>query len=190
MPAIPVAMMLEPMTFCFGATMAVRRDVLDAIGGLAALGGGIADDFTLGKLVSDAGYRVALCPYVVRMTVADRNLYELWTHHLRWQRTVLSVRPVGFSGTILTHVLPTAALAAVLCPSKSIGGLIIGSAAALRVMVHDEAARTFAPEIALSPWLIPAADALAFATWAAAFFAKGVTWRGQQFTVEMGGGFG
>ena len=54
-PSALVAMSMEPLTYCFGATMAVRRGVLDAIGGLRALGTHLADDHALGNLVSKHG---------------------------------------------------------------------------------------------------------------------------------------
>ena len=64
-PSALVANALEPLTYCFGGTMAVRRNVFEAIGGLAALGNQLADDATLGRLVAERGYRVALASYVV-----------------------------------------------------------------------------------------------------------------------------
>jgi len=186
MPATLVARMIEPLAYCFGATMAVRRDVLDAVGGLAALGEHIADDFMLGKLVSEFGFGVVLCPYVVRMTVADADLEALWLHHLRWQRTVLAARPRGFAGSLVTYSLPLAAISALLFRTP-VSGAMLAAATALRVMVHDEARKTFAPEVKLPFWLIPIADAFDFATWLASFFAKGVTWRGEDFTLKAGG---
>jgi len=186
MPSVLVADIIEPLTYCFGATMAVRRDVLDAIGGFAALGAHIGDDFMLGKLVSDSGFRVALCPYVVRMTVADADLSALWLHHVRWQRTVLAERPRGFAGSIITYTLPLATISALLSRTP-VAGTILAAAVALRVMVHEEARKTFAPEIELSPWLIAVADTFAFATWLGAFFAKDVTWRDRHFEIEQGG---
>jgi len=186
MPSVLVAQMIEPLTYCFGATMAVRRDILDAIGGLAALGTHIGDDFMLGKLVSEAGFTVALCPYVVRMTVADADIETLWLHHVRWQRTVLAARPRGFAGSLVTYTVPVAAISA-LVSRAPVAGAMLAAATALRLMVHVEARKTFAPEIEWSPWLIPVADAFAFATWVGAFFAKDVTWRGERFTIESGG---
>ena len=185
MPSVLVALMIEPLEYCFGATMAVRRDVLDGIGGLAALGKHLADDFMLGQLVSKAGYTVALCPHIARMTVADADLETLWLHQLRWQRTVLAARPRGFAGSLVTYVLPLAAISAL--SRTPVAGAMLAAALTLRVMVHKESRKTFAPEVALSPWLIPAADAFVFATWLGAFFARDVTWRDRRFTVEPGG---
>ncbi len=185
MPSVLVALMIEPLEYCFGATMAVRRDVLDGIGGLAALGKHLADDFMLGQLVSKAGYTVALCPHIARMTVADADLETLWLHQLRWQRTVLAARPRGFAGSLVTYVLPLAAISALLSRTP-VAGAMLAAALTLRVMVHKESRKTFAPEVALSPWLIPAADAFVFATWLGAFFARDVTWRGTRYLICHG----
>ncbi len=187
MASVLVAMMIERLTYCFGATMAVRRDVLDQIGGLAALAGHIGDDFMLGKLVSEAGYEVALSPYVVRMSVADPNMRTLWLHHLRWQRTVRAARPRGFAGSLVTYVLPLACLSALLSRSPVAASAILACAATLRATVHEEARKTFAPEARLAPWLIPAADAFVFATWVASFFGSTITWRGDEYKIQAGG---
>lgn len=186
MPSVLVAKMIEPLTYCFGATMAVRRDVLDGVGGLAALGGYIADDFTLGRLVSDAGFKLALCPYIVRMTVADADLETLWLHHLRWQRTVLAARPRGFAGSLVTYTVPLAVLSALLIRTP-IAMAMLAAAVDLRLLVHAESRKTFAPEIRSSPWLIPASDAFSFATWFASFFGREITWRDRRFSIEPGG---
>jgi ceramide glucosyltransferase len=187
MASVLVALMIEPLEYCFGATMAVRRQALERIGGLSALAGYIGDDFMLGKLVSEAGYEIALCPYVVRMTVADPDIPTLWLHHLRWQRTVRASRPRGFAGSLVTYVLPLACISALLSRSPIAAGATLASAATLRVIVHEEARKTFAPEKRLSPWLIPAADAFVFASWVATFFGSDVTWRGDRYEIRDGG---
>ena len=92
-PAALVAMAVEPLTYCFGATMAVRRGVLEAIGGLRALGTHLADDHALGNLVSKHGMRVAFAPYAVTNVVSEPGLRALFSHELRWARTIRAVRP-------------------------------------------------------------------------------------------------
>lgn len=187
MPSVLVARMLEPLEYCFGSTMAVRRDVLERIGGLRALGGYLADDFMLGKKVSDAGYEIALCPHLVEMTVHDRDFYALWQHQLRWQRTVRASRPRGFAGAVVTYVVPLSLVFACLARSKIAAGIVIGFAGAVRALVHRDAQKTF-PARRTIPWqLVPVADAVAFGTWIAAFFGARVSWRNEAFGVEREG---
>lgn len=185
-PSVLVAAALEPLTYCFGATMAVRQSVLDGAGGFENLREHLGDDYALGKLVTNAGYRVELSPYVVRTTVNDRDLRSLWLHELRWARTILSQRPAGYAGSVLTHVLPlTAALALTVRSPLALGMLAI--AAALRTALHYEARTTFASQMPATPLLIPIRDALSFAIWFAAFLGKRVRWREATFTAEAGG---
>jgi len=66
-----VADMMEGMRFALGAAMAVRRDALDAIGGIAATADYYSNDFVLGNQVWAAGYRTVNHHQVV-------SLVERW----------------------------------------------------------------------------------------------------------------
>ncbi|HEY6450532.1 MAG TPA: glycosyltransferase, partial [Candidatus Cybelea sp.] len=59
-PSVLVAAMLGELRFCLGATMAVRRSLLEKIGGLRAVGGVLADDHALGGLVAKHKFEVEL----------------------------------------------------------------------------------------------------------------------------------
>ena len=117
-PSVLVAGALEPLRYCFGSTMAVRRSVLARIGGLHVLGASLADDHTLGREVAARGLRVALAPYLTRSMLGKETLRELWRRELRWARIIRSVRPIGSTLAVVTYVLPIA-LAAWLCHPRS-----------------------------------------------------------------------
>lgn len=185
-PSVLVAQMLEPLTYCFGATMAVRREALERAGGLAALADHLGDDYVLGQRVSAAGYRIRLSRYVVRTGINDATPIDLWKHELRWARTILAQRPAGYAGSVVTFVLPLAALLAVAAPWP-IGVPILGLATVLRTMLHAQAKATFAPEIRATPWLIPLRDIMSVALWAAAFLGRGVSWRSGDYHLQAGG---
>lgn len=185
-PSALVAQAMEPLTYCFGATMAVRRDVLDAIGGLAALGDNLGDDYMLGNLVSRAGKRVVLSPYIVQTSVNERTLRALWLHELRWARTILAARPLGYAGSIVTYALPFA-FAYAYTARNAAGLAMLLAASVARSVLHFEARRTFAPQTPARPLLIPLRDALGVAIWAASFFGKRVRWRTGQYRLDVGG---
>jgi ceramide glucosyltransferase len=185
-PSVLVAEALEPLTYCFGATMAVRRDVLERAGGLAALGDHLGDDYLLGQAVVRAGYRVELASYIVQTAVDDLAFGSIWRRELRWARTISAVRPAGFAASGITHALPfSLAFAAVSRTPVSLGTAAL--AAVLRVLLHYESGKTFAPDVARSPLLIPFRDVLSFAVWAASFFGRRVEWRSHGYEVEAGG---
>ena len=69
---------------CLGATMALRRDTLAEIGGLAVLSPYVADDGILGRRVRDLGLSVGLAATVPATTVAEIGMVALFRHELRW----------------------------------------------------------------------------------------------------------
>lgn len=181
-PSVLVALAFQSLSFCLGATMAVRRDVLNAIGGLEAIGAHIADDYMLGKLVAEAGFRVALCEEIVRTTVSDATLADLWAHELRWARTIRRARPAGYAGSILTYAIPLA-LAHVLVAQNRRALTALAIATGLRVALHDDARAVFAPQQARTPWLIPLRDVLACSLWACGLFGERALWRGDEIAL-------
>lgn len=181
-PSVLVALGIEPLAFCLGATMAVRRDVLEAIGGFEAIGAHIGDDYLLGKLVAQAGYRVALSGEIVRTTVSDATLAQLWTHELRWARTIRRARPAGYAGSVLTYALPLTLVHMLVARNRSAASAL-AIAFGLRVALHDQARALFAPELPRTPWLIPLRDLLAFSIWASGHFGERARWRGEEMTL-------
>ena len=110
---LPAALLGEAMGTgdgCFGATIVLRRAVLDRIGGLAAVRDELADDHRIGTAVREAGFATALSPYLVATSVSEKSLKCLWQHELRWARTVRLMAPVGFAGSIVTHTVALALL--------------------------------------------------------------------------------
>jgi len=186
-PSVLVALRLGGLRFGFGATIAVRRAALAAIGGFEALAPHLADDYQLGKLVSERGWSVALSPYVVQNVIYEPTLGALWQHELRWARTILAVRPLGYAFSGLTYPLPFALLYLILSRNVALSlGLII-AAGGLRFALHDLTRTALRTGSHCSPWLVPLRDALAFCVWGYSFLGRGVRWRGHDFTLEAGG---
>jgi ceramide glucosyltransferase len=99
---------------CLGATMALRRETLSAIGGLTALMNHLADDNILGKLIESRGLAVRIADSVVVTTVSETGLAELFRHELRWARTILAIAPIGYAMSGIQFVLFWGALAVAL----------------------------------------------------------------------------
>ena len=185
-PSALVAMSLEPLTYCFGATMAIRRDVLDAIGGLDAVGTHLADDHAMGHLVSEHGLRVAFAPYAVTNTVSEPGLRALFSHELRWARTIRTVRPISYAGIILTYPLPLALLYAVLARDRGRVLPVVALASLARLAIHREA-RALGARRRPAPVLIPLRDALGLTVWALGLFGRSVRWRDAALHVAASG---
>ncbi len=90
---------------CLGATMALRRETLERIGGFAALADHLADDNVLGRLVQGLGLAVGLADTVPATTVPETTFAALWRHELRWARTIRALVPVQFAASALQYPL-------------------------------------------------------------------------------------
>jgi ceramide glucosyltransferase len=186
---LPGALVAESLGLgggCFGATIALRRETLDRIGGLARLRNELADDHRIGDEVRRLGLGIVLSPYLVEARVTEPSLAGLWHHELRWARTVRAVAPAGFAGSILAHPVAIAALGSIATGFALTSCIFLVISCALRWA----SARVIAHALGLSPakpWLLPVRDALSFAVFVASFFGRTVFWRDQVFRVEASG---
>ncbi len=187
LPSVLVALSFQKLSFCFGATMAVRRERLAAIGGFERLASVLADDYMLGNLISEQGYKVALVPYLVRNIVHEPSMQALFRHELRWARTVRSVQPIGYSMSFLTHAIPMALLYLAVTPSPGLGFSVLGLAVIMRLMMHYAARSHLALDAPSQVWLEPIRDLMCFAIWLASFFGRNVDWRQHSFTIQDSG---
>ena len=171
---------------CFGATIALRRQTLEHIGGFARVRDELADDHRLGDAVRSAGLTVVLSRYVVEARAAEPSFVALWRHELRWARTVRGVAPAAYAGSIVTHPLMVAVFAAAVTGF----GLTSCTFVAITYLVRWACARMTARALGLRsarPALLALRDALSFAVFVASFFARTVFWRDQHFRVASSG---
>ena len=96
---------VEGIRFALGATMALSRQALSAIGGFAPLADFLADDYQLGCRVAQAGLQVKILPYVVETHNPEMSFSDYLAHQLRWARTYRVCRPRGYLAYGITHAL-------------------------------------------------------------------------------------
>ena len=188
-PNVLVALQLEGLTFALGASMAVRREALQAIGGFATLAGYLADDYQLGNKIHRAGWHVALDHCFVESVIKPENIMAVLTRQLRWARTIRVSRPGGYLSTGLVLPFPAALLATLRAPSPSFGLAAVGLLYGVRISVGTLFSRYFVRD-GLFPrwlWLLPLRDMLAFFAWLLSFSGNRVAWRGSRFILKPGG---
>jgi ceramide glucosyltransferase len=110
LPSVLAAEALGINRGCFGATIALRRETLSRIGGFTAVRNELADDQRIGEEVRAQGLVVVLSRYLVEARVSEPSLAGLWFHELRWARTIRTIAPAGFAGSVLTHAVAISAL--------------------------------------------------------------------------------
>jgi len=187
LPSVRVALLTEPLRYCFGATMAVRRGVLESIGGMKRLASFLADDYMLGNLVAARGLKVALATHIVDVQVNEPSLKDLLGHELRWARTMRTVRPVGYGLSVLTDAIPITMLWALATGFAGWALILAGLALFFRALTHFAARRRLAIDAPATPWLVPVRDLLTFAIRLASFTGRRVAWQNHDFTVQPDG---
>jgi ceramide glucosyltransferase len=171
---------------CFGATIAIRRETLDRIGGFERLRDELADDHRIGDEVRALGLSVVLSSYIVEARVTEPTFIALWRHELRWARTERSVAPAGFAGSILSHAVAIAVLGAVVTGFDLTSLIFLVISCVLRWATVRVIADTLGLPPA-KPRLLAVRDALSFAVFVASFFGRTVSWRDEFFRVEASG---
>ena len=186
LPSVLVGRMIGTEAGCFGATMAIRRETLELVGGLPALVNQLADDYVLGALVRQAGLKVVVSRYVIKNVVLEPDLATLARHELRWQRTIRSITPLGFAASIIIYPVGLSLLALPLTGFAAGAWLIFAASLAVRLsLVYTcRAALGLTP---LSVALVPVRDTLSFVLFIASFLGQRVTWRDSSFQVRHGG---
>lgn len=192
LPAVFVARRLGERSFCLGSTIALRRNVLQSVGGFEGLREFLADDYVIGHRLAQKGYKVELADCIVETTVGEKDLRSLIAHELRWALTIRSVEPLGFALSCVTFTVPVCFVSGLLMVLAS---WTAGPIVALTIMVMGLFARllVFRLQARLvgstrgDIWLLPIRDVLSFGVWAASFLHRSVVWRGVRMSVSARG---
>lgn len=184
-----VANLLEGMKFGLGPTIVVRKDSLASIGGYTALKDYIANDFAIGNLIAQVGYRVVLSDHIIDHVVNQKSFGRMWQNQLRWAQTTRYSRPKGHFGSGLIFAIPYGLLgffAAASLGRWGIGTLLLALAMLNRLaeawLVGWTVVRD--PEIRRAPWLYPLRDLLGFAIWFASYLNLRYVWRDSRFELR------
>ncbi len=187
LPSILVAKAVEPLTYCFGPTMSARRSALDALGGFESMTDRLADDHILGNRIAAMGHRVELAPAVTRNILYEPSLKALFLHELRWARTIRTVRPLGYAGTVVTFSLVWAVAVLLATGFSPYGWLALAAAFLLRAAIAVAVRRKFGLRGMPPVWWIPLRELLSFTVWCASHLGQGVLWRRHAFRVSTDG---
>jgi ceramide glucosyltransferase len=184
-PSVYVAAKAGSRGFAFGATIALRREVLSQIGGFGAVVNQLADDYRLGELTRNAGLRTVLSNVEVGVIVAETSFGSLVRHELRWLRTIRAVRPLSYSFCFITFGIPVAILGSLLCRGSSVAVTLLALVAAARFFLHFKRRESQASAAQLA--LVPVRDCLSLALWAWSFTNRRVKWRDEHYCVSSDG---
>jgi ceramide glucosyltransferase len=187
-PLVMVSTTVEPARYSLGATVAIKREALEAIGGFQRLKDLLADDYYLGKFASDSGYKIRLSSSIVTVMNEDHRFAEFWNRQVRWARTYRTTRPISLA-TIVLHgpfwallllaaercSIPALTLFAAVIATRIVSSrIIIGKVLGLIDQRRDA-------------WLAPLKDLVMTAVWTASLFSNEVLWRGRRLRIQPDG---
>jgi ceramide glucosyltransferase len=189
---VVTADMLEGIRFALGPAVALRRDSLDAIGGIRATADYYSDDYVLGNKIWAAGYKVIFSHYFIHHVLTPRSFMRTLGDQLRWMKSTRHSRPWGHIGSGVTFAMPFGLLGLVTGVALGRWGLglsFIAAAFANRViqsivvgwwLMKDERALKFC-------WLYPLRDLQGFGVWVASFLSHTFFWRGEIYRFTKDG---
>jgi ceramide glucosyltransferase len=180
LPSVLVGRLTGAGDGCFGATIALRRDTLERVGGFAALRNQLADDYALGEAVRRLGRKVVLSRYLVEDVVHEPQLKTLFLHELRWARTIRAITPVKYAASAVTRPVGLALVAALLAgfTTETLWACALAfGCRALATGAMNRALNLKSPPL----WLLPVRELLSLLVQLVSFFGSRVTWRGNDF---------
>jgi ceramide glucosyltransferase len=187
-PLIMISKTIEPLRYSLGATVAIKRKALQAIGGFQRLKDLLADDYYLGRFASDSGYKIGLSSSIVTIRSEERDFADFWNRQLRWTRTYRTTRPISLATIVLhgpfwasvllaTERCSTFALtlfAVIILTRILTSGLMISKVLGLIGQSRDA-------------WLTPLKDLVMTAVWAAGLLSNEVRWGGRRLRIQSDG---
>lgn len=188
LPSIAVARKVIGMRFAMGASVAVRRRDLDAIGGFHALADYLADDYQLGARIAGLRLKVQLSDYVVKCVLGATRFRDQWDREVRWMRCASVSRRLEYPGLLLSYATPLALTLTLLTgPTPESTQLLLGSLLLRWTVAWLVSGRTGDRES--RRWLVwlPLRDLLSALTWIAGGLGRRITWRGEEYLLTSHG---
>ncbi len=184
-PSVLVARRLEGVTFGLGASLVLSKKALEEIGGFAAIGDYLADDYQLGNRLWKRGYSIVLSRHVIENVAGPMSVADFCRHQLRWARTYRASRPKGFAGYGITHMVPFSLLLLVAEGPTALSLSVLGSVVMVRYGLAYVLHRKVIRSKQWLKWLVlvPIKDILGFGIWAWSFTSRNVRWRGSKYRI-------
>ncbi len=188
-PITLLSNIIEPMRHAYSATIAIRREVLEAAGGLEKIKNCSGDDIILGRRVAQAGYKVRLSSAVVTNVTDQTTIAEFWQRELRGARVDRIARPISTAKILINGPFWGVALLAVSGFSGWALGVMVSvllARLALAALILERVLSL--PRSALRDlWLVPLKDLFMAAVWFVGLRGNTVQWRSRRLRLLPNG---
>jgi ceramide glucosyltransferase len=170
-----------------GKSMLMRRDELDAMGGLVSVKDYLAEDYVIGEMFRKAGKRVVISGSPVDNVNVYRSLRQFLSRHARWNRMRFSIAGAKYFAELFTNPVALSLLMVTASPGDAEVWTVAGGVLAAK-MTMDYGMQRMLGDRSSPGWILlgPIRDALAAGLWFSAFFSQYVEWRGRTFRITRG----
>jgi ceramide glucosyltransferase len=188
-PSVLLAQQLEGVKFAFGSTIVIRKQVLEKIGSFEAIADYLADDYLLGKLPTEIGYKTILSDYIVDHVLGESTIIESLQRQSRWDKCTKVSRLGGYIGLIFTYGTVHSLILLLLTKASILGIIVLTITWVIRLLsawiigvklINDDLAKKYL-------FLVPIRDIISCCSWIYSFFSNQVEWRGKKFNLIKGG---
>jgi ceramide glucosyltransferase len=191
MPSVLLARLFGHQGYASGQTLGLRRETLQAIGGLPAIANHLAEDHRLGELVRALGLRIALSSYMPVVEHHEPDWDSLSAHETRWMCTLRVLQPASYRMIFLSFSAPLAILGVGLLGAEAslstAAWSLFATTMTARVILHFLHRMRDDRSLLADLWLLPARELLICWIWFRSFFTSRVRWRGNEFDIGADG---
>jgi ceramide glucosyltransferase len=187
-PSVIFSYVSKASSFCLGASIALKRSTLEAVGGLEELADYLVEDYELGRRILASGYKAALVNHNVDLVIDLKSPVNWWQHQLYWDQNTWSAQPMGFFLTIFTKGTPFSFIYALVNLFSLNSVLIFFTMVTIRSITAAYILMRIQGEFTLKDLLLlPLRDTASLFSWCAAICKRKFIWRGHEFSLTRGG---
>jgi ceramide glucosyltransferase len=179
------------MPCVIGKSMLMKKDDLEALGGLAAFKDILAEDFIIGREMRRNGKKVVLSNYLVSNVNEYWSIKRFLNRHTRWGKLRWKIGGIKYVSELLANPVFIAALPVLLKPSHEtlayaalVGFVkILGDAVIGRTIEASSAGTDLQRPSPIVYLLAPAKDLLIGLLWFVPLLSSTVVWRGNRYVM-------
>ncbi len=186
-PGIASVAAVTGQPFTVGKSMAVRRTDLERLGGFAAVGHVLAEDYVLGQLVRKAGLRARLSFDLVENRNTECSVVRTLERHTRWAKMRRSLFPLGFAVEPLLSPVIVTTVGLLIAPNRTTA-LFLAIAAFVQTLCAFVSAALLRRR-GFAWWYVPLEvirSYVAIFCWLRAWGSRRIAWRGHPFVLQRG----